>query len=81
VLGFAWGSPFVPTNRSFVARYTAQGAHLWSRSFAQGRLFDTALLSDGGVLLGLSLRGNLQLDGRTFTPVGGSDLLYLKLNP
>ncbi|ATB36155.1 hypothetical protein CYFUS_001569 [Cystobacter fuscus] len=80
-LGFAWGSPFVPTNRPFVARYTAQGEHLWSRSFDQGRSLDMALLSDGGVLLGISLRWNFQLDGRTFTPVGGGDLLYLMLNP
>ena len=80
-LGFAWGSPFVPTNRPFVARYTAEGAHLWSRSFDQGRSIDLAPLTDGGVVLGTSLRRSLSLDGRTFTPVGNSDLLYLKLRP
>jgi hypothetical protein len=80
-LGFSGGSPYIPTSRPFVARYTADGAHLWSRTFDWGRTLDMALLPDGGVLLGSTLMHQLELDGQRFTPVGESDLLYLKLLP
>jgi hypothetical protein len=81
LLGFASGSPFIATHRPFVARYTADGAHVWSRTFDWGRRVDMSLLPDGGVLLGSTLLWELALDGQTFTPAGPSDLLYLRLLP
>jgi hypothetical protein len=82
-LGYAWGSPFVSTQRPFVARYTPEGEHVWSRTFDWDRRLGMSLLPGGEVLLGTTLRRerDLELDGHTFTPVGDSDLLYLKLLP
>ncbi|WP_395856392.1 DNRLRE domain-containing protein [Cystobacter fuscus] len=80
-LGINKPEVYFSTYRPFVARYTAQGEHLWSRAFELNRSLDVALLTDGGVVRGITLRAELRLDGRTFTPVGDSDLLYLKLRP
>ena len=80
-LGVPLGSPFLSTNRPFVARYTADGAHVWSRAFDWGRRLDMTLLSEGGVLLGSTLAWRLELEGQAFTPAGPSDLLYLRLLP
>ncbi|WP_224243227.1 CBM96 family carbohydrate-binding protein [Hyalangium gracile] len=80
--GFSTGfDPFLSTWRTFVARYSASGEHQWSRVFDHDRTFSVALQPGGAVVVGASLHGELELDGRTYTPVGDSDLLYLRLVP
>ncbi|WP_224368929.1 CBM96 family carbohydrate-binding protein [Hyalangium versicolor] len=71
--------PFIGTSRTFVARYSASGQHQWSRVFDVGRSFDVALQPGGAVVLGATLAGVLELEGQTYTPVGESDLFYLKV--
>jgi hypothetical protein len=81
-LGFSLGfSPWFSTQRGFVARYSPNGQHQWSRVLDHDRDFKLALQPDGGVLLGSSLAWELELEGNTQTPQGTSDLLYLKLAP
>lgn len=72
-----------PPKRSFVARYAADGRHLWSRSFTlgMGPGLAMALQPDAAVVLGVTLFGDLALDGHTFTSRGDGDLLYLRLAP
>ena len=81
-LGFSLGfSPWFSTRRGFVARYSAQGEHQWSRVLDRDRDFKLALQPGGGVVLGSSLSWKLELDGTPRTPRGTSDLLYLRLEP
>ncbi len=76
-------SPFYhELRRPFVARYSADGQHSWSRTFDQQTLNLLLTLQPGGaVLLGTTLVGTPQLDGKTFTPKGDKDLLYLRFQP
>lgn len=80
--GFSTGfDPFLSTWRTFVVRYSASGQHQWSRVFDHDRMFGIAPQPGGAVILGASLNGELELDGRTYTPVGDSDLFYLRVLP
>ncbi len=81
-LGFSLGfSPWFSTQRGFVARYSPQGQHQWSRVFDHDRDFKLTLQPGGGVLLGSTLARELELEGTPRTPEGTSDLLYLRLEP
>jgi hypothetical protein len=81
-MGFSMNfSPFFSTRRSFVARYSPEGRHQWSRTFDIDRDFKLALQPGGTVLLGTSLSWTFELDGNTWTPQGNSDLLYLRVLP
>jgi hypothetical protein len=73
---------------AFVARYTASGTHVWSRSLEEqftGGFYDTRLslvpLPGGAVLLGGDFTQPFEHDGVTYTPRGAFDLFYLRLNP
>ncbi|GMT98522.1 hypothetical protein KH5H1_26410 [Corallococcus caeni] len=63
----------------FVARYSPEGEHRWSRAFAAG--FAPHLgLPPGGVLLGGDFGPRpIEVDGRVFTSRGPRDLLFLEL--
>ncbi|WP_257453455.1 CBM96 family carbohydrate-binding protein [Archangium lipolyticum] len=74
----------------FVARYSASGGHLWSRVFdrnLEGEVFwpETRLhlapQPGGALVLGSDFEAPILLDGRTYTPRGSADLLYLQLKP
>jgi hypothetical protein len=81
-MGFSMGfHPYFGTRRSFVARYSPQGQHHWSRAFDLGRRFSVALQPGGAVVRGNSLDGPFELDGSTRSPQGGSDLLYFRVKP
>jgi hypothetical protein len=81
-LGFSLGfSPWFSTRRGFVARYSAQGQHQWSRVLDHDRDFKLATQPGGGVVLGSSLSGRLELEGTPRIPQGTSDLLFLRLDP
>jgi hypothetical protein len=81
-LGFSLGfSPWFSTRRGFVARYSPQGQHQWSRVLDRDRDFKLALQPNGGVLLGTSLAWELELDGTSRAPRGTSDVLYLRVEP
>jgi hypothetical protein len=74
-------------NSAFVARYSATGAHLWSRSLAQpftGEYYSLRVhlvpMGLAGVLLGGDFAQPFQHDGVTYTPRGASDLFYLRLD-
>lgn len=65
----------------FVARYSREGEHRWSRAMAQGLAPRLGLLPGGAVLLGSDFGPRpVEVDGRVFTPRGQSDLLYLVLS-
>jgi hypothetical protein len=66
----------------FAMRYSGSGSHLWSRTFDPDlALYQLALQPDGAVLLGGTSHEQVELDTRTFTPRGDSDLFYLQLRP
>jgi hypothetical protein len=66
----------------FVARYSSSGSHLWSRTFDPDlSLPFLGTQPDGSVVLGGTSTGPVELDGRTFTVSGLSDLFYLQLRP
>ncbi|WP_162159748.1 CBM96 family carbohydrate-binding protein [Cystobacter fuscus] len=76
------------SNSAFVARYTATGAHLWSRSLEPqftgddyGPRMLLAPTTGSDVLLGGDFAQPFQHDGVTYTPRGASDLFYLRLTP
>jgi len=73
--------PAFGTGRGFVVRYAPQGEHRWSRAFDLGREVQVALQPGGAVVLGTSLSGPFELEGTTRSPLGSSDLLYLRLKP
>jgi len=66
----------------FAARYSSSGSHLWSRTLdAQLSLPFLGQQPDGSVVLGGISRGSIELEGRSFTPSGPSDLFFLQLRP
>ena len=78
--GFSTGfDPYISTWRTFLARYSANGQHQWSRVFDKEREFHVAVQPGGAVVLGTSLTGQLELEGKTYSPAGDSDLFYLRL--
>ncbi|HYO56340.1 DUF7594 domain-containing protein [Archangium sp.] len=65
----------------FVARYSREGEHRWSRAVARGLSPHLGLHPGGAVLLGSDFGPRpVEVDGRVFTPRGESDLLYLELS-
>jgi len=79
-MGFWMGfTPYWSTRRTFVARYSPSGQHVWSRTFDLERIVYPALQPGGAVVLGLSLGKEFELEGSTYTPSGRSDLLYLRV--
>ena len=81
-VGFSLGfSPYFSTRRGFVARYSPQGHHQWSRVLDHERQFKVAPQPGGGVVLGTTLSWELELDGASREPQGPSDLLYLRVEP
>lgn len=63
----------------FVARYSPDGAHRWSRAFAAGLGLHLGL-RPAGVLLGGDFGPRpIEVDGHVFTPRGPRDLLFLEL--
>ncbi|MDY7225062.1 DUF7594 domain-containing protein [Hyalangium rubrum] len=81
--GSTLGSPQTIGSLPFVVRYSATGAHLWSRTLDQD--FAGPLLPvptpDGGLVLGGTHVQPIEMDGYTLTSAGDMDLLYLRLQP
>ncbi|OJH34880.1 DUF7594 domain-containing protein [Cystobacter ferrugineus] len=82
------GPDYRVAGSAFVARYTATGAHLWSRSLEQqftGDYYGPRMLlaptPGRDVLIGGDFAQPFQHDGVTYTPRGASDLFYLRLTP
>ncbi|MBN8232367.1 DNRLRE domain-containing protein [Corallococcus macrosporus] len=74
------GHPSYPTN--YVARYAADGTHLWSRGLDIRLSLTMAGNGAGETLLVDQLDRTVQVDGTAYSPVDGStDLLLLKLAP
>ena len=69
--------------RSFVARYSATGTHLWSRVLDPDLgMPDLETLADGSTLLGSVFSAPVTLGGQEYVPPGGaSELLFLRLTP
>ena len=66
----------------FVARYTGDGAHLWSRGLDYRLSPSMAVNGAGETLIANLLEPAAQVDGTVYTSVGQrSDLLLLKLAP
>jgi hypothetical protein len=59
---------------TFVARYSPQGAPIWSAAMTGGefQLTSADAAADGGLVVGGSLSGSMTFDGQTFS--GGADL-------
>jgi hypothetical protein len=81
---FGGGSlPFAGGSDLFVAKLSADGEHLWSRSFGDaGEQAAVAVACDehGDVLLGVELHGSLDFGGAAWSSVGGSDVLLCTLD-
>jgi hypothetical protein len=73
------GTPFPQAARPFVAHYSAEGRFQWSRTLAHDRLFLMAPQPSGGLVLGTTLSGTLEVDGQPWTSAGNTDLLYWKM--
>lgn len=72
----------------FVARYSASGGHLWSRSFDRDLQSDDygfplllAPQPGGSVVVGADFTSPVEHDGTTYTARGSSDLIYFQLKP
>ncbi|SEM17206.1 hypothetical protein SAMN05444354_112179 [Stigmatella aurantiaca] len=78
-LGDADGAPFLQAVRPFVARYSGEGQFQWDHVAAYDRLFLMAPQPAGGLVLGTTLSGTLELDGQPWTSSGAADLLYWKM--
>lgn len=81
------GETFVVTDDlrdSYVAKFDAEGHHLWSRHFGgpgQQRLGAVAVDEDGTIALGGRFRGTIDLGGGTLTSVSLEDGLVANLTP
>jgi hypothetical protein len=70
------------SNDLFVARYTAAGAHQWSKRYgdaADQRAYAAAVDAAGNVVLTGYFTGSLSFGGSTFASTGGADIFLAKL--
>ena len=72
------------TQDMFVAKYTADGMHVWSKRFGNGSSqaggFELKVLSNGDLALGGNYRGSLTLGTATLNAVGNQDLFVARLD-